>query len=129
MISSYQYFQVYISIYGSNALLRSIMTELTFAKSFLSTLDSRPIKLPSDHAFDPKTFEPKGPVRICPYFVFVYVSEAALTSLVHPPTHAPPYAPRQQTLHPWFRSIPHSLAKIAPQPPVGYLITQPARHD
>ncbi|MCJ1478305.1 hypothetical protein MMC13_006982 [Lambiella insularis] len=40
------------------------MTELSFAKTFLSTLDSRPIKLPADHAFDPKTFSPKGPVRL-----------------------------------------------------------------
>ena len=38
------------------------MTELSFAKSFLATLDSRPIKLQSDYAADPKTFEPKGPV-------------------------------------------------------------------
>lgn len=40
------------------------MTELTFAKSFLSTLDSRPIKLPSDHIADPKTFSPKGPYTL-----------------------------------------------------------------
>ncbi|MCJ1432088.1 hypothetical protein MMC27_001444 [Xylographa pallens] len=40
------------------------MTELSFTKSFLSILDSRPIKLPSDHAFDPKTFEPKGPYTL-----------------------------------------------------------------
>ncbi|KAG8526183.1 uncharacterized protein KY384_000176 [Bacidia gigantensis] len=31
------------------------MTELTFTKSFLSTLDSRPIKLPADYIIDPKT--------------------------------------------------------------------------
>ncbi|MCJ1315845.1 hypothetical protein MMC15_001165 [Xylographa vitiligo] len=40
------------------------MTELSFTKSFLSILDSRPMKLPSDHAFDPKTFEPKGPYTL-----------------------------------------------------------------
>lgn len=40
------------------------MTELTFAKSFLSTLDSRPIKLPSDHIADPQTFSPKGPYTL-----------------------------------------------------------------
>jgi len=40
------------------------MTELSFAKSFLSTLDSRPIKLQSDYVADPKTFEPKGPVSL-----------------------------------------------------------------
>ncbi|KAJ5222170.1 uncharacterized protein N7469_011057 [Penicillium citrinum] len=30
------------------------MSELSFAKSFLSTLDSRPIKLRADHVFDPE---------------------------------------------------------------------------
>lgn len=40
-----------------------IMTELSFAKSFLSTLDSRAIKLQPDYVTDPKTFEPKGAVR------------------------------------------------------------------
>ena len=39
------------------------MTELSFAKSFLSTLDSRAIKLQADHVVDPKTLEIKGPVR------------------------------------------------------------------
>lgn len=33
------------------------MTELSFAKSFLSTLDSRPVKLQPDHASNPKTLE------------------------------------------------------------------------
>ncbi|KAL8894420.1 MAG: hypothetical protein Q9207_008504, partial [Kuettlingeria erythrocarpa] len=37
------------------------MSELSFAKSFLSTLDNRPIKLPADHAADLKTLELKGP--------------------------------------------------------------------
>lgn len=40
------------------------MTELSFAKSFLATLDSRPVKLQSDHVADPKTFEPKGPYTL-----------------------------------------------------------------
>jgi len=55
------------------------MTELSFAKSFLSTLDSRTIKLQSDHAADPKTFEPKGPVSL--------PTPSSLTppSLSHPP--------------------------------------------
>ena len=43
-------------------LSAAIMTELSFAKSFLATLDGRPIKLSPDHAADPKTFEHKGPV-------------------------------------------------------------------
>ena len=40
------------------------MTELSFAKSFLSTLDSRPLKLQSDHASDPKTLEITAPYTL-----------------------------------------------------------------
>ena len=40
------------------------MTELSFAKSFLSTLDSRPLKLQSDHASDPKTLEITAPCTL-----------------------------------------------------------------
>ncbi|KAL8773870.1 MAG: hypothetical protein Q9209_001300 [Squamulea sp. 1 TL-2023] len=36
------------------------MTEISFAKSFLATLDNRPIKLQSDHVADLKTLELKG---------------------------------------------------------------------
>jgi len=32
------------------------MTELSFAKSFLSTLDSRPTKIPAEHAEDPRKY-------------------------------------------------------------------------
>ncbi|WEW56274.1 hypothetical protein PRK78_001717 [Emydomyces testavorans] len=39
------------------------MAELSFAKSFLAQLDSKPIKLPSDHVFDPRSFQPRQPVR------------------------------------------------------------------
>lgn len=39
------------------------MSELTFAKSFLSSLDSKPQKLPADHVYDLKTFSPRIPVR------------------------------------------------------------------
>lgn len=42
----------------------TVMTELSFAKSFLSTLDSRSVKLQADYVADPKNYEPKGPV--CP---------------------------------------------------------------
>ncbi|KAL8686567.1 MAG: hypothetical protein Q9218_007011, partial [Villophora microphyllina] len=37
------------------------MTELSFAKSFLATLDNRAIKLQPDHVADLKTLELKGP--------------------------------------------------------------------
>ncbi|KAI9874951.1 MAG: hypothetical protein M1830_009093 [Pleopsidium flavum] len=40
------------------------MTELSFAKSFLSTLNGRPIKVAPDYAADLKTFEAKGPYTL-----------------------------------------------------------------
>jgi hypothetical protein len=38
------------------------MSELNFAKSFLTALDAKTTKYPSDHAFDPKTFPLRIPV-------------------------------------------------------------------
>ena len=40
------------------------MTELSFAKTFLSTLDSRPLKLQPDHVSDPKTLEITAPYTL-----------------------------------------------------------------
>lgn len=39
------------------------MSEVTFAKSFLATLDKRPIKLPADHVSDPRQYPSQSPVR------------------------------------------------------------------
>lgn len=50
------------------------MAEVAFAKTFLTSLDSRPIKLSPDHIEDPKTFPPRPPVRL-------------QTTLFFPPTH------------------------------------------
>jgi hypothetical protein len=38
------------------------MSEATFAKNFLTTIDSRPIKLSPDHVEDPKRFPARAPV-------------------------------------------------------------------
>lgn len=38
------------------------MSELTFCKSFLSALDTRPVKLPADYVFDPQTVGLRVPV-------------------------------------------------------------------
>lgn len=40
------------------------MTELSFAKSYLSTLDSRPLKLQPDHVSDPRTLEITAPYTL-----------------------------------------------------------------
>ncbi|KAK5167536.1 uncharacterized protein LTR77_007235 [Saxophila tyrrhenica] len=37
------------------------MSEVTFAKSFLATLDKRPIKLPADHVSDPRKYPNQSP--------------------------------------------------------------------
>ncbi|KAL7821440.1 cell-cycle control medial ring component [Trichoderma aethiopicum] len=37
------------------------MAEVAFAKTFLTSLDSRPIKLSPDHVEDPRTFPPRPP--------------------------------------------------------------------
>lgn len=36
---------------------------VTFAKSYLATLDKRAIKLPADHAGDPRKYPDQSPVR------------------------------------------------------------------
>ena len=41
-----------------------IMSEVTFAKTFLATLDKRPIKLPADHVGDPRKYPGQSPVNI-----------------------------------------------------------------
>ncbi|KAK2813914.1 hypothetical protein FQN50_000315 [Emmonsiellopsis sp. PD_5] len=40
------------------------MAELTFTKSFLTALDSRPVKLPADYVFDPRSFPSPHPFTL-----------------------------------------------------------------
>lgn len=47
-------------------ILQHIMSELAFAKSFLSSLDSRPIKIRADHVFDPERVGLRVPVCLSP---------------------------------------------------------------
>lgn len=42
------------------------MAEVLFARTFLATLDSRPIKLPADHVEDPRNYPARQPVS--PFF-------------------------------------------------------------
>jgi hypothetical protein len=46
---------------------RTIMSEVNFAKAFLSSLDKKPIKLPADHVSDPKQYANQSPVRLIWY--------------------------------------------------------------
>ncbi|KAK5125431.1 hypothetical protein LTR85_000540 [Meristemomyces frigidus] len=43
------------------AFQREIMSEVSFAKTFLATLDKRPIKLPADHVSDPRKGNGQSP--------------------------------------------------------------------
>lgn len=42
----------------------SEMSELSFAKQFLTALDSRPAKISADHVADPKNYPAQGAVRV-----------------------------------------------------------------
>ena len=82
------------------------MSEVTFAKSFLSTLDKRPIKLPADHVSDPKKYPNQSPVSRYPDILSEGVMLIYFTSSSCPvkPTHSPavsdPLEPRQRSKPP-----------------------------
>jgi hypothetical protein len=42
------------------------MTEISFARSFLSALDMRPVKISSDHVADPRSFSPQAASYVLP---------------------------------------------------------------
>lgn len=43
------------------------MSEISFAKSFLATLDKRAVKLSSDHVADPRKYPAQSPVSHAPH--------------------------------------------------------------
>ncbi|QYT01391.1 Ubiquitin-like domain-containing protein [Trichoderma simmonsii] len=60
------------------------MAEVAFAKTFLTSLDSRPIKLSPDHIEDPKTFPPRPP----------YILPRMPTPMSKPQSRLPPGSER-----------------------------------
>ena len=42
------------------------MSEVSFIKSFLNSLDSKPVKLPADYVIDPERVPLRAPVRPSP---------------------------------------------------------------
>jgi Blt1 N-terminal domain len=52
--------------------------EVTFAKSFLSTLESRAVKLQADHAADQRTIQPRGAVSFLIYIMAIDALKAAV---------------------------------------------------
>ncbi|KAI4225306.1 MAG: hypothetical protein L6R36_004006 [Xanthoria steineri] len=76
------------------------MTELSFAKSFLSTLDNRAIKLQPDHAADLKTLELKGP-----YTLPRYASSPTMQLPSSGSQQPPPSANNENTISITLRSL------------------------
>lgn len=57
-------FSIYSRTHPPDYLPNGTMTELSFAKTFLSSLDSRPLKLQPDYTANPKTVELNGPYTL-----------------------------------------------------------------
>ncbi|OAL73489.1 hypothetical protein A7D00_1516 [Trichophyton violaceum] len=70
------------------------MSEVSFTKSFLASLDSKPIRVPADTVYDPRTFAPRFPIIL-----------PRLTDPPHPPmpkkvkTASPPGSSKGITVH------------------------------
>lgn len=69
------------------------MSEVTFAKTFLSSLDRKPIKLPADHVSDPRKYPNQSPV--CSHCPSYNGPSANVTVKYILPRQTHPY-PRQQ---------------------------------
>ena len=57
-------FSIFSRTHPSDYLPDGRMTELSFTKTFLSSLDSRPLKLQPDYSANPKTVELNGPYTL-----------------------------------------------------------------
>lgn len=57
-------FSIFSKTHPPDYLPDGRMTELSFAKTFLSSLDSRPLKLQPDYTANPKTLELNGPYTL-----------------------------------------------------------------
>ena len=64
------------------------MSEVTFAKQFLATIDKKPIKLPADHVSDPRQYPNQSPVCHTPSQDILYAptqqSQYILPRQTHP---------------------------------------------
>ncbi|KAF7879870.1 uncharacterized protein EAF02_008040 [Botrytis sinoallii] len=87
------------------------MTELTFAKSFIQTLESRSPKITADHVEDPRNYPSRGAVCL----------PCALT-LCHSPKMKKPPAKRQKLTPGQERSISVSL-KSSRNPPLDVTLS------
>lgn len=83
------------------------MTELAFARSFLTALDSRPIKISSDHVADPKNYPAQGAYTI------PRLSSQPLKRKREPSSAAPGAAKAEATLNISLKNLKTPTASYA----------------
>lgn len=111
------------------------MTELSFAKAFLSTLDNRAIKLQPDHAADLKTLELKGavclPHTLLPYPVLFSPDPPPITQSFEIQRHQN-YTNidiKKQTVHPPpLRLLPNHATPLI-RIPATTTLSQQGKHN
>jgi ubiquitin-like protein 4 len=70
------------------------MTEISFARSFLSALDMRPVKISSDHVADPRSFSPQSASYVLPK----HVNQPTKRKRTTPSAAAPGSTPAEKTV-------------------------------
>lgn len=55
------------------------MSEVTFAKAFLTQLDRKPIRFPADYVSDPRTYPSQTPVSIMTSTMLLLIADLQLT--------------------------------------------------
>jgi len=94
------------------------MTELSFARSFLASLDSRPTRLSAEHVEDPRSYPARGAVRISSF----PLEDAALTASQYILPKMPrPMAKRQKLTPGQERSLTISLKSLR-NPPLDIIL-------
>jgi len=104
------------------------MSDLSFARTFLATLDSKPSKISPEHVEDPRTYPARGAVllspRACEHLLPSSPLRLPILSLTNPfPVHPPPATPHPNQENPpraRRREIHHRLPQIPSKPASGY---------
>jgi len=90
------------------------MTEISFARSFLSALDMRPVKISSDHVSDPRSFPPQP----APYVLPKHPNQPTKRKRATPSAVAPGSTPAEKTVAVALKSVKAPLLslRLANQP-------------
>lgn len=104
------------------------MTELAFARSFLTTLDARPSKLSPSHFEDPKTYPPRGAVRFPfstpPHHCHIMPLYTMLTAPQFILPKNPKPLPKRQKLSPGSERALTITLRSARNPPLEIVLKQ-----